>query len=504
MDFRQAVEKIHRDADIEHNPPLKRLRELSMAESPEKTRYGSLAFRTRIRGRSAKLTEIVEAEPSPEQREVLAQVAEYLGGKPMVMLERSMCTENPFLCRAYVSREHAHIAYMWGSMLFTPGPGEKTPDFINVQVPQWPQTRILADAESGITFILGSDYTGELKKANLRMAMHRSKKKGGMGLHAGAKLIRVANGEGKIMEKGALLFGLSATGKTTLTCHHHWLDKSRGEGVVIRQDDVVLMNPDSSCRGTEDNFYIKTDSLEDSDQPILYEAARSGSAILENVKVLGDGEIDFHDSTITSNGRAVVVRSEMEDTNGCIDLPSTNMVIFLTRRNTIIPPVAKLDNEQAAAFFMLGESMGSSASDTDAGKPRRVVGTNPFIIGPREEEGNRFYEIIRANPALECYILNTGSIGEGGDLGIAPEKITVRDSATIIRELAGESAEWKKDPDWGYLVPESISGVEDSKFHPEKHYSPGRYSELTRVLKEERREWLSGFGGLDQRITSAI
>ncbi len=500
MLFTEALNKIREGADLEINPSFERLRELSLSENPQETKYGSMAYRTKIKGRSAKLTEIVEGEPTPEQKETIQEVAEYLQGKKLIQIDRKMCLTNPFYCRSYVSQSYAHIAYLWGRMLFDPEPG-KEPDFNNVQIPEWPETKIIADPKTCTTFILGSDYTGELKKANLRMAMYLTKQAGGLGLHAGSKVLKVLTPEGKLKEKGVLLFGLSATGKTTLTCHHHWLDKEEGESTIIRQDDVVLMQKDSYCRGTEDNFYIKTDALEQEDQPILYKAARSRNALLENVKVLENGEMDFFDDSITTNGRAVVLRSEMEDTDNDVDLPQTHMIIFLTRRDTIIPPVAKLSNEQAAAFFMLGESMGSAASDVSPGKPRRVVGTNPFIIGSKDEEGNRFYEIISANPHLDCYFLNTGTIGRNDGPG---EKITVHDSATIIKEIARGTIEWKKDPDWGYEILDSAPGVELSKFHPEKHYTKEQYAKLVEELKKERREWLSQFKKLRPEIKNAV
>jgi phosphoenolpyruvate carboxykinase (ATP) len=228
----------------------------------------------------------------------------------------------------------------------------------------------------------------------------------------------------------------------------------------------------------------------------------SRNALFENVRVRPDGKLDFFDNSITSNGRAVVLRQEMRHTDIDIDLERADMVLFITRRNTIVPPVARLTKEQGAAFFMLGESIGSSASDVDPGKTRRVVGTNPFIIGPLHEEGNRFYQILRGNPHVECFLLNTGKIGEGGT-GEA-EKITVRDSASIIREIARGSVSWRKDPDWGYEVIDSCPGVDISRLRPEKHYLPEDYQKLTRELRDERREWLAGFEGLDGRIRECV
>jgi phosphoenolpyruvate carboxykinase (ATP) len=500
MPFKEALESIMENAELVVNPGPERLREMS-AKEDEKTAYGSYVYRTKVRGRSAKHTEVLEKGPSEEHVKLVNEVAEHLKGKKLIQLDRQMCITRPYRCRGLISADYAHIAYMWGTMLFQTIKSE-VPDFTTVQIPEWPETKIMVEPESGITFVLGSDYTGEMKKANLRMAMYRTKQSGGLGLHAGSKLLRAIDREGRLREKGVLLFGLSATGKTTLICHHHWLDALKREGVAIRQDDVVLMQSDTYCVGTEKNFYIKTDGLEPESQPVLHEAAMSPSALFENVKVMPDGAIDFFDTSLTANGRAVVLRSEMRHTGMSIDLPRTDMVLFITRRNTIVPPVAKLTREQGAAFFMLGESIGSSASDVDPGKSRRVVGTNPFIIGPKDEEGNRFYDILKANPHMECYLLNTGKVGENGkDPG---EKISVRDSATIIREIARGTVKWRKSEHWGYGILDSCPGVDVSKFHPNEHYSEERFDELVEELRKERRKWLVGFPNLYPEVRNAI
>ena len=499
MQLKQEIEKALLDAEILSNPSNKELRKIASNEG-KTTAYGSLCFTTKVRGRSAKHTEIIIGAETEEQRKIRGKVLAYIKGKKLIKIDRQIGMKKPFHCRAYVSEKYPHIAYMWREMLFDIPKKQrnKTPDFISVQIPEWPETKILVYANEGITFILGSDYTGELKKANLRLAMYRTKQNGGLGLHAGSKLIRIRNNKTKkIMECGVLLFGLSATGKTTLTCHHHWLDKRKGEGVVIRQDDVVLMQQDSSCLGTEDNFYIKTEGLEPENQPLLYRAAISKNALFENVKILPDGHVDFFDETITSNGRGVVLRKEIGYADDSIDLERVDMILFITRRKTIVPPIAKLNEEQGSAFFMLGESIGSSASDVDPGKPVREVGTNPFIIGPKDEEGNRFYELLKKNKHVDCYLLNTGRVGMNNkDSG---EKITVHDSAVIIKEIARGTVRWKKDPDWGYDVLDHCPGVDVSKFHPEKHYTREEYLKLTEELRKERRDWLSQFKKLDPK-----
>ncbi len=499
MVFLKQFEEIEKKLKILDNPDEEELRTLSRNKAIA-TGYGSLVYPTRIKGRSASKTEIIKGDQKEGYQRLIEKISDYLNGKQMICLDREIGDEKSFSCRAYVSREYANIPYLWGRMLFRPNEC-KNPDFRTIQVPEWPETKVLVDPEEGVSFILGSDYTGELKKANLRLAMYQTKKAGGLGLHAGSKLMKVREGDGNLKEKGILLFGLSATGKTTLTCHHHWLDEENGEGVIIRQDDVVLMQKDSSCLGTERNFYIKTDGLEPVNQPLLYKAATREDTLFENVVVNEDGLIDFFDTSITTNGRAVISRNKMRYTDSSIDLEKADIIIFITRSNGIVPPVAKLDELSGAAFFMLGESMGSAASDVDPGKPRRVVGTNPFIIGSRGKEGNRFHELLRVNPHLECYLLNTGSIGEGGR---NPEKITVHDSAVILREIARGGVEWRKDSYWNYLVLEDCPGVDISKFQPERHYNEDEYLKKTRLLEKDRHEWLNAFEELSPRIKQAL
>jgi len=508
--FQKAVGRILEASEgrVLWNPASHVLREMAKPDE-QTTEFGSPNYITQIRSRSAKFTEIA-FEPSPQQRQTLADVSEYLKDKSLVAVDRTMCQHKGYKTdiRLLVTERYARLAFMWGRMLFLPEKQVKRPDFHIVDVPEWPERKILVDPNSFTTFILGSDYCGEIKKAGLRMMMYAHKtKRGGLGLHAGSKVLRVRDeATGRLVEKGMLLFGLSATGKTTLTCHHHWLDTAMGELVRIRQDDVVMLNRDGSAIGTEDNFYIKTDGLEPKSQPLLYKGATSPSAILENVKVdTGHGgRVDFFDSSITSNGRGVVIRRELDFTDESIDIGKTDMVVFIVRRKTIVPPIARLTPAQSAAFFMLGESVESSAGDpTQAGKPLRVVGTNPFIIGPLEEEGNRFLEILRANPHIESYIIDTGWVGAhpGTDEGV---KITVYDSARLLADAARGAIRWKKDPDWGYEIAASVGDVDMKHFDPLHFYGKEEYARLTEELRRERRAYLAQFGGLDREITDAV
>jgi phosphoenolpyruvate carboxykinase (ATP) len=484
----------------------------ALARSGETTtEYGSPVYATRIKSRSAKKTYIVadgvsvgvmqqSIEPS-RAAEKIREVQEKLATMDLLQVDRrmGMSPEVPIHCRLIVPKEYARIAYMWHNMLF-PSTSVQEPDFVSVYVPDWPETFIFCDVQQGYTYILGTDYPGEAKKSMLRQAMYWIKRKGGLGLHAGSKILRVTGPDGKLRDVGFLLFGLSGTGKTTLTLHDHGLKDP--EKAIIKQDDVVLLSRDGSAFGTEDGFYIKTEGLEPS-QTVLWGAATHPTAAYENIKVGAAGKVDFLDTSLTSNGRGVVLRRFIRGSGDGIDLPKANKIVFITRRNDVVPVCARLTSEQAAAYFMLGESIETSAGDpTKAGQAKREVGTNPFIVGPEADEGNRILQILRENPDMQAYILNTGSIGaKAGDPG---EKISIKVSTEIMKQIAKEGIRWEKDPDWGYEVPKDVPGIDLAKYDPRRHYAPTEYTALVDTLRAERKEWLAKFPGLDPAIPKAV
>ena len=481
------------------NPSDDDLREWAFEKGGVITEFGNLAVTTNVRNRIAKFTEIVTGKLDPEDDQLCRKVLEYLKTKEMIQLDRVMCHTPGFKrnCRVYVTADYPRIPLMWGNTLFPSEGGE--PDFIVITVPEWPEKKVLVFPESGLTLILGSDYKGENKKAMLRQVMYWAKGEGNLGLHAASKIIRVFR-DGKLQDFGFLLFGLSGTGKTALSCHSHWLRPP--EWVVIRQDDVVILRCDGSAIGTEESFYLKTDGLEPASQPLLYAAAISPRAILENVCVdPATGRVDFFDTTLTSNGRAMVKRRDIAFTDDQIDLEKVDFVIFITRRSDILPPVMRLSPEWAVAAFMLGESVETSAGDpAEAGKLRRVVGTNPFLIGSEDEEGNCFLSILRNNPGIQCFILNTGMVG-GVERG---QKITVKDSVKILEMIARDKIVWEKDEFWGYEVPVQIPGIDLNRFDLDNYYSKEQIQEISEDLKQERLEWLSQFKRLDKDIIKAI
>jgi phosphoenolpyruvate carboxykinase (ATP) len=489
--------------NVVYDPPLEELREFS-SHLETTTEFDSPSYVSDERSRNADKTKNAvdddfDASDYGRVEEAFAAARE----REMICVDRQMGRhgDHSYVCRLYVTKEYARIALAWAK-LFEPvdadgedGPDSTPdPDFVTVQVPDWDETAIRILPDEGLTAVLGSDYTGEAKKSFLRLFMYYAKKKGGLGLHAGSKRVCLEDETGDLEEVGQVFLGLSATGKSTLTAHGLWLDDP--EEATMLQDDVCALLPDGTVAGSEGNgLYVKTIGLDDDEQPALYRAVSDESAVLENVDVADDGSVDFDSDRHTSNGRAVIERDELTSAGEDIDLGGVDQVFFITR-NPTMPPVAKLSPEEAAAAFMLGESIQTSAGDpSKAGESIRVVGTNPFIIGSKGEEGNRFRDLV-ADLDVDCFVINTGHLGDGA------KDIEVEHSVTILRETARGTVEWTDDEATGLTVPSEVPGMDVSEFAVADHVE--NLDEQLATLRTERRTHLDTFEDLADEIRDAV
>jgi phosphoenolpyruvate carboxykinase (ATP) len=487
--------------DVEKNPSFESLRMRALEQRVRKTKIGSLAVSSNTRSRSADKLEIIWDTPNAQQKKEIASALDYMQAHKTIRMDRIIGQGSTHLCRLYVSSDYPHIALYWGSMLFggVISPKEK-PSFVTISIPEWRQQRIYVFPRSGITLLLGIDYMGEHKMSFLRQYLWAVKQKGMLGMHAASKVLRIHTPSGSLGNKGVLLLGLSGTGKTTLSVDSHGLQWP--ESVIIRQDDIVTLASDSRALGTEKNLYVKTEGVSPQNQPLLYRAVSSSEALLENVMIRADGTPDFQDTSYTANARAIIDRTALAPyIDASVDLARVDCIFFITRRNDIVPPVVKLSREWAGLAFMLGESTETSAGDpTKAGKSVRVVGMNPFIMGSPAAEGNRFLALLEKNPHIECFLLNTGMVGER-------EKITPTDSARIMLEVVRGNIRWKKQPNsfWGYTEPELIPGITLSRFALPLFYTDEEMRVLQELLLKERRAWIEKFvPELDARIVACL
>ena len=173
-----------------------------------------------------------------------------------------------------------------------------------------------------------------------------------------------------------------------------------------------------------------------------------------------------------------------------------------------MPGVARLDRAQTAAYFMLGETTGTSAGGKDEeGKFLRVPGTNPFFPRDMTDMGNRMLELLDGHD-LKAFVLNTGRVG-GGDGHPDSKKVTIPFSSAIVQGIVEDTIEWTTAPDFGYEIATAVPGVDDIEIlQPRRLYErTGRtqeYDAAVERIKRERTEYLASFDGLDASIVKSI
>jgi phosphoenolpyruvate carboxykinase (ATP) len=532
----RTIEGMHSSPNVTEPDPIS-LRE-EAEHHAQRTEFGNYAFASCVKNRSAALTVYIGDGEIPQKRlnegqrsiienmpSTLENVRAYLAKAPFYEITRTMGENDEFTphCTMFLSRyksDCTRLGYMMHQSLFAKGdsPG---PKLTLIMIPEWQEKdrQILVFPDEGLTIALGSDYYGEVKKAFLRMAMWKAKQMGMLGLHAGSKMIRAQGRDGRIHRIGMLIFGLTATGKTTHSCHDHDLDLE-GEGVEIVQDDVVFLKKDGSALGSERGYFIKTDGLTEGDQPLLFKAARQRYAVFENVMVDFRGRVYFQDETLTGNGRGIVQRTDLgESMSPSINLPPLDqmdklVIAFITRRNTVLPLVSRLTPAQAAGAFMLGESIESSGGDPKkAGESVRVVGTNPFLIGDESREGNWFHDFLMHNgDKVECYQLNTGGVGEimetlpDGHKRLVRKvtRVEIPEMASIIRGICRGTVRWSTEDHFGTMVPKDVEGMDISKYDPEGFYEREEVERMVSELNRERHEYLTGFTDLQHEVQTSF
>ncbi|HSJ51110.1 MAG TPA: phosphoenolpyruvate carboxykinase [Actinomycetota bacterium] len=493
---------------IHDNPSAEELRAFTeLMPQARVTEYGNVNVQTRVTSRSAGSTYVVAERSSGKTmtREEFDRIAamqdEYLRDQDAVVIDGYIGNDPDFrtAARLTIEKANANVAGMQQKLYFPRDGGEPEVQVIytpNLAAPGYPEDRVIAvDLDNGVTRVLNSDYFGESKKGGLRMWNAKVYALGGLALHAGLKVVPTADGE-----KVFMIIGLSGTGKTTTTF------TTQNESLPV-QDDFVALMPQGVAHGTENGCFAKTFSLDPDFEPNIYNAVIRPSAYLENVYQDERGKVNFFEESYTQNGRAVFRMDDLERFRDSRTVGIVDYLLILNRNENIIPAVSKLNQEQAAAYFMLGETTGTSAGGaSEAGKFLRVPGTNPFFPLPHDLQGNRILQLLATHP-IETYLLNTGRVG-GKDGDDRSKKVKIPHTSACVKGIAERSISWSEDDDFGYLVAEDVPGIDDPELlQPRRLYErQGRrseYDDLVDALKADRVARLEEFPELAPEIVKA-
>jgi phosphoenolpyruvate carboxykinase (ATP) len=497
---------------VHDNPSPQELRSFTeLMASCRITEFDNVNVQTRATSRSAGSTYIVTDDPSAvggqamtreEYQRIAALQDDYIRGREMVVIDGLIGNDPSFQvpARLTIEKANANIAGMQQKLYFPRGSGEPRVQVIytpNLEAPGYPDDRCIAvDLENGVTRVINSDYFGESKKGGLRMWNTIVYERGGLALHAGCKVIP-ANGSEKVF----LIIGLSGTGKTTTTF------TTQNDSLPV-QDDFVALMPGGKVHGSENGCFAKTFSLDPEFEPNIYNAVTRPDAYLENVYQGDHGKVNFFETSYTKNGRAVFAMEALGRYRDARDVGTVDYLLILNWNENIIPAVSRLNQDQAAAYFMLGETTGTSAGGkAEEGKFLRVPGTNPFFPLPHGLQGNRFLELLDTHP-IEVFLMNTGRVGGKAD-DERSKKVRIPDSSAIVQGIAENTIKWTDAPEFGYEVAEDVPGVDDDELlQPwrlyERQERTDEYRQFVERLTTERTARLREFPLLREEIIQAV
>ena len=313
------------------------------------------------------------------------------------------------------------------------------------------ETFIILNFDKKMVLIGGGEYAGEMKKSIFSVMNFILPQKGILSMHCSANVGKDGN--------TALFFGLSGTGKTTLSA-----DPARS---LVGDDEhgwseQGIFNIEGGC-------YAKCIKLTLDSEPEIYKAIRYGT-VLENVVVRDhDREADYFDARYTENTRTAY---PLEYIDNAV-LPSMaghpNAIIFLTADAFgVLPPVSRLNKEQAMYHFLSGYTSKIAGTERGITEPQATFSIGfgePFLpLSPLKYARLLGEKIDRHD--TKVYLLNTGWTGGAYGVGHRMDLKYTRAMVTAILDGSLEHVVWEKDPIFQVEIPKSCPGVPDNILKP--------------------------------------
>jgi phosphoenolpyruvate carboxykinase (ATP) len=339
--------------------------------------------------------------------------------------------------------------------------------------------------------VLGTFYAGEIKKSIFTVMNDRLPLEGVFPMHCSANVSH----DGKV----AVFFGLSGTGKTTLSA-----DPERN---LIGDDEHGW--GDNGVFNIEGGCYAKTIRLSPVAEPEIYRTTRTFGTILENVAVDELGIIDLDDDSKTENTRAAYKLEQIGNALPSKEAGHPSSVIFLTADAFgILPPIAKLSREQALYYFLSGFTAKLAGTEIGVTEPQPTFSTcfgQPFLPQPPAVYARMLGQKLDAHGSA-VWLVNTG--WTGGPFGEG-QRMPIQATRTMLRAaLEGELAdvEFREDDLFGFRVPAHVPGIEDKTLlEPRSTWrDPEQYDVKARELAEMFSEnFARRFGDVDESIRAA-
>ena len=318
------------------------------------------------------------------------------------------------------------------------------------------ETVIALNFDQKIILIGGTEYAGENKKSVFTLLNYMLPEKGVMPMHCSAN-----HAVGNPVDT-AVFFGLSGTGKTTLSA-----DPSR---VLIGDDEHGW-----SDRGTfnfEGGCYAKTINLNAEAEPEIYATTSKFGTVIENMVFdLETKELDFNDDSLTANMRCAYPLEYISNASkSALGGHPKNIIMLTCDAFGVLPPIARLTPAQAMYHFLSGFTSKVAGTERGVTEPQPTFSTcfgAPFMPRRPEAYGNLLRDKIARHGAT-CWLVNTG--WTGGAYGVGSRMPIKATRALLTAALEGSlaDAEYRKDANFGFDVPVSVPGVPEVLLDPRR------------------------------------
>jgi phosphoenolpyruvate carboxykinase (ATP) len=320
------------------------------------------------------------------------------------------------------------------------------------------ETVIAVDLTRMMVLIGGTSYAGEIKKSVFTVLNYLLPERGVMPMHCSAN--HGPDGD------TAVFFGLSGTGKTTLSA-----DASR----TLIGDDEHGWGPDGVFN-FEGGCYAKTVKLSAEAEPEIFATTRRKGTVLENVTLDENLVPDFNDSSVTENTRCAYPLHFIPNASetGTASHPK-NIIMLTADAFGILPPIAKLTPAQAMYHFLSGYTAKVAGTEKGVTEPEATFSTcfgAPFMPRQPAEYGNLLRELIGKHQ-VNCWLVNTG--WTGGAYGTGSRMPLKATRALLSAALNGSlsAAEYRRDANFGFMVPVAVDGVDSAILDPRGTWADG-------------------------------
>jgi len=342
----------------------------------------------------------------------------------------------------------------------------------------------------GEVLIGGTQYTGEIKKSIFTLMNDRLPLDGVFPMHCSANA-----GEGGDV---AIFFGLSGTGKTTLSADPERLligDDEHGWG------DSGVFNFEAGC-------YAKMIRLSPEAEPEIYATTRRFGTLLENVVVDEQGRLDLDSQAKTENTRGAYSLDAISNSEPARRGGHPTNVVFLTADAFgVMPPIARLTEPQAAYHFLSGFTARLAGTEIGVTEPAPVFSPcfgGPFLPQPPAVYARLLHEkLLRHRPAV--WLVNTG--WTGGAAGDGGHRMPIAETRALLHAaLAGslEGVEMRTDPVFGFEVPVDVPGVDSGLLDPRSTWADREaYDAKARELADLFRGNFEQFADVDPEVAAA-